>query len=429
MYRHVFRLHLDLVQLWRCPIAWCTTLKVSPQDCLEHLRNGHDVPWISKTASIEKYAPPWTVRRELWTDSLQVEHSGTSTDILLFSELGLSLTQHYRVYRGGLPHAVFCTDYIERLRALLPSPRRTGGESASLPETGRGATPRSARRLHRSSRPTRRMSEAVDDGPLLTVQNPADMVGETVIDCRPSVLPVSIPLSALSPRTVADARGISGFNPRQETGQSIMDMDTNEITINRIIGFQWDDPGTDVEDEMPTPTLSPVQNVAPVIPPTETEDSLDRGDGFDLDLVKVMLDVSVMPALISPIEESEVPPTSEAAEYAAPATPVLETVVESPGYTVPEELTFTWVPGYVPVPEAATVSEEGQTLSTGHPPPNAFPASAATPVISSVTIDLFLPTLPSPPEDMVQVARTESVRETDRAEVLVVEAGEGPPQP
>ena len=44
MYRHVARLHLHLVQLWRCPIAWCTTWKGSPQDCLEHVRNGHDVP-------------------------------------------------------------------------------------------------------------------------------------------------------------------------------------------------------------------------------------------------------------------------------------------------------------------------------------------------------------------------------------------------
>ena len=132
MYRHVARLHLELVQLWRCPRAWCTMWKGSPQDCLEHLRNGHDAPWISKTASIEKYAPPWTVRRELWTDSLRVEHSGISTDILLFSELRLSLTQHYRVYRGGLPHAVFRTDYIVRLRALLQS----SGQAASPPETG-----------------------------------------------------------------------------------------------------------------------------------------------------------------------------------------------------------------------------------------------------------------------------------------------------
>ena len=119
MYRHVDRLHLDVVQLWRCPIAWCTTWKGSPQDCLEHLRSGHDAPWISKTASIEKYAPPWTVRRELWTDSLRIEHSGISTDMLLFSEVGMPLTQHYRVYKGGLPHAVFRTDYMDRLRSLL----------------------------------------------------------------------------------------------------------------------------------------------------------------------------------------------------------------------------------------------------------------------------------------------------------------------
>ena len=213
---------------------------------------------------------------------------------------------------------------------------------------------------------------------------------------------------------MADARGISGFNPPQVTGQSIMDMDTNDITINRIVGFQWDGPGTYIEDEMPTPTLSPVQNVAPVIPPTETEDSLDRGDGFDLDLAKVMLDVDFADRGI------------RGAEYAAPATPVLETVIESPGYTVPEE--FTWVPGYVPVPKVATVSEDGQTLSTGHPPPNTFPASAATPVVSSLTIDQFLPTMPSPPEDMVQVARTESVREI-WLRSLWWKRRRGPPQP
>ena len=92
MYRHVARLHLDLVQLWRCPIAWCTTWKGSPQDCLEHVRSGHDAPWITKTARFEKYTPPWTVRRELWTDSLRVENSGISTDMLLFSEVGMALT-------------------------------------------------------------------------------------------------------------------------------------------------------------------------------------------------------------------------------------------------------------------------------------------------------------------------------------------------
>ena len=141
------------------------------------------------------------------------------------------------MYKGGLPHAVFRTDYLERLRNLLQS----SGQSESPPETGRGSTPISARRLHRSSRPRRLQLEAVNEGPLLTEQNPADMAGETVFDCRPSVLPVSIPLSALSPGTVADARGSSSFRPPQETGTSIMDMGTNEISINRIVGFQWDD--------------------------------------------------------------------------------------------------------------------------------------------------------------------------------------------
>ena len=201
-----------------------------------------------------------------------MEHSGISTDILLFSELGLSLTQHYRVYRSGLPHAVFHMDYIERLRSLLQS----SGQPGSPPETGRGSTPKSARRLHRSSQPRRLLSEEVDDGPLLTVQNPADVVGETVFDCRPSVLPVSIPLSGLSPGTIAESRESSSFQPLEETGKSIMDMDTNEITINRIVGFQWDDPGTDLEDEMPTPVASPIQIVAPVIPPAGTADPLGR---------------------------------------------------------------------------------------------------------------------------------------------------------
>ena len=81
------------------------------------------------------------------------------------------------------------------------------------------------------------------------------------------------------------------YRPSEKTGQSIMDMDTNEITINRIVGFEWDEAGTDLEDEMPTPVLSPTQIVVPVIPPAGTADPFGRGDGFDLDLAKVMCDV------------------------------------------------------------------------------------------------------------------------------------------
>ena len=146
MYRHVARLHLDLAQLWRCPIA-----------CLEHVRSGHDAPWVSKTASIEKYAPPWTVRRQVWMDSLRVDSSGISTDMLLFSEVGMPLTQHYRVYKGGLPHAVFRSDYLSRIRSLLPSPE----SDDTPPETGSVSTPKSVRRQHRATQPKRLFAEVV----------------------------------------------------------------------------------------------------------------------------------------------------------------------------------------------------------------------------------------------------------------------------
>ena len=66
-------------------------------------------------------------------------------------------------------------------------------------------------------------------------------------------------------------------------------------------------------------------------------------------------------------------------------------------------------------------------LSTGHPPLKTFPASAATPVITPDSMDQFLPTMPSPPVDIMPVAETESVRETDKTEVFVVDTAEGSP--
>ena len=253
-------------------------------------------------------------------------------DMLLFSEVGIPLTQHYRVYKGGLPYAVFRTDYLSRIRSLLPPPE---GDDTP-PETGSVLTPKSVRRQHRVTQPKRLFAEEVGEGPLLTEQNPAEMAGETVIDCRPPMLPVSIPLSGLSPATISGARNCMQFNGPEETGQSIMNMDTNEITINRIIGFNWKDTGTDVEDELPTPVSSPTQIAVPAIPPVGTAEPFGRGEGFDMELAKVMCDVSVLPSLVSPLQEVEEPSPLHASKYAAPAVPVLETILESPEYTVPE---------------------------------------------------------------------------------------------
>ena len=33
--------HLDLGQLWRCPVSWCTQWKGTSQDCIDHIRAQH----------------------------------------------------------------------------------------------------------------------------------------------------------------------------------------------------------------------------------------------------------------------------------------------------------------------------------------------------------------------------------------------------
>ena len=43
-------------------------------------------------------------------------------DVLLFSDIGLSLVHHYRVHKRGLPHVAFRKNYMSQLRALLPLP-------------------------------------------------------------------------------------------------------------------------------------------------------------------------------------------------------------------------------------------------------------------------------------------------------------------
>ena len=80
----------------------------------------HDVPWDVKSVSLEKFVPPWTVQHQVWSDSLTANHSGISTDVLLFSDIHLALTHHYRVHKRVLPHIAFRKDYLTRLRVSMP---------------------------------------------------------------------------------------------------------------------------------------------------------------------------------------------------------------------------------------------------------------------------------------------------------------------
>ena len=130
-----------------------------------------------------------------------------------------------------------------------------------------------------------------------------------------------------------------------------MDMDTNEITIDRIVGFPWNDPGTDLEDELPTPASSPVQCTTPAVMTGESGGPEEFRDTFDLDLAKVLLDVSVMPTMVSPILE-----TTEIADYAAPEVPTIDTITESPGLALPQVTSS--IPRYSPISMTASVGGE-----------------------------------------------------------------------
>ena len=97
--------HLELTQLCRCPVSWCTQWKGTPQDSVDHIQLSHVVPPTVKSANLGKWFPPWTVSRETWCDALNSHVSGVSTDVLLFSKNSAPLIHHYRVFGQSGAHA------------------------------------------------------------------------------------------------------------------------------------------------------------------------------------------------------------------------------------------------------------------------------------------------------------------------------------
>ena len=85
---------------------------------MTHIVLGHKVPGEAKRTDLQKLFPPWTVTREQYAESLSPKHSGISNDVLLFSEVGLTLVHHNRVHSAGQPHAVFRGKYLAQLRLL-----------------------------------------------------------------------------------------------------------------------------------------------------------------------------------------------------------------------------------------------------------------------------------------------------------------------
>ena len=88
----------------------------------------------------------------------------------------------------------------------------------------------------------------------LTVQDPSDLQGAIVYDCRPPVLPVSLRLEDIGPlplrRTVVSA---SLAAPPQEDCMAIGGVSPERVAIPELGVAPLVDPDTDLEDELPTP--------------------------------------------------------------------------------------------------------------------------------------------------------------------------------
>ena len=112
---HMMCQHLDLGQLWRCPVEWCAVWKGSVRECRDHFIEKHSGSETINFDKVSKAFPAWTVTRDFWKSALQPEISGIAVDVMLFRESGRRLVHKYRVYRDPLPHPALREGKISRL--------------------------------------------------------------------------------------------------------------------------------------------------------------------------------------------------------------------------------------------------------------------------------------------------------------------------
>ena len=137
---HMMCHHLDLGQLWRCPVEWCAVWKGSVRECRDHFNEKHSGSETIDFDKVSKSFPAWTVTRDFWGQALKPEISGIAVDIRLFHESGRRLVHKYRVYRDPLPHPALREGRISlanramaiaqltQLRIAIPSSGNVPGE-------------------------------------------------------------------------------------------------------------------------------------------------------------------------------------------------------------------------------------------------------------------------------------------------------------
>ena len=174
-------------------------------------------------------------------------------------------------------------------------------------------SPRTTRRAYRRRRPVRVMDPPVENIPVLTIQDPLAVAGAVVLDCRPPLLPVSMDISGVdlsAGRLPAVSAGVDVLPHEHEPlfsgGGDLVGLICPELGVAPLV-----DPGTDLEDELPTPVSSPSPDVDKSVP-------LSTSSGVDLELARALLEVGVLPAMVTPIVDPEVGSSTTPAGYPVP---------------------------------------------------------------------------------------------------------------
>ena len=167
------------------------------------------------------------------------------------------------------------------------------------------------------------MEGSVGDLPILMIQDPADVRGEMVYDCRPPLLPVSLEMSDIGPLSVRTTVVVASMAvPPWEEGPTISGVGSGVVAFPGFGVAPLVNSGTDLEDELFTPDGSPSTDavkpgevVLPEICPAPW-----RGIAFDL--VKTLLEVSVLPPMVTAIVDPVVASLGTPALYPEPPLPV-----------------------------------------------------------------------------------------------------------
>ena len=117
--RHIIEHHLELGQLWRCPVEWCLVWKGTAQDCMDNVCGKHNAAKLVELKMLGKFFSPWIVSWETWCVALHLSLSGVATDVKLFHQYGRRLVHRYWIYKDPLSHVALQGSVIRQLSAFV----------------------------------------------------------------------------------------------------------------------------------------------------------------------------------------------------------------------------------------------------------------------------------------------------------------------